>query len=213
MSRRTRPVLQRELCWLPLYPVIFPFLSCKDAAELRRTCRSFHQICGEHRWADLPRITHLQRWHACFPRAIALNVRGMAAFDDAALLAFAASCPALTRLNIGETAVTQVGLTHLLDACVYLTELHLDGLSVKTLRGVAHSLAVLSVNECVEMTDSGLAPVADTVLHTLDIGGCSALTDAAFEHFQRVHVLSTYGAVTVAYFAFVYKFKSVCVLL
>lgn len=52
--------------------LVFPFLTTKDARELRRVCRDFLGIVAAFRWHDMrTRVEKLALWRRCFPNATA----------------------------------------------------------------------------------------------------------------------------------------------
>jgi len=65
--------------------LVFPFLTTKDARELRRVCRDFLGIVSAFRWHDMTtRVKELVLWRRCFPNATACLV-GRRARNDGSI--------------------------------------------------------------------------------------------------------------------------------
>lgn len=62
--------------------LVFPFLTTKDARELRRVCRDFLGIVAAFRWHDMrTRVEKLALWRRCFPNATACLISVWANVD------------------------------------------------------------------------------------------------------------------------------------
>jgi len=62
--------------------LVFPFLTTKDARELRRVCRDFLGIVSAFRWHDMrTRVEKLALWRRCFPNATACLISVWANVD------------------------------------------------------------------------------------------------------------------------------------
>ena len=141
---------------------VFGFLTLRDGNELRQLCRL---ICGDvaaARWRDAEtRIRgSLAAWRACFPGAVAANLRERRDLRDADFVHLAG----VKVLDMWCCrGITDAGLAH-------LTGIH-----------------TLNMSYCTGITDAGLAHLTD--IHTLRMERCEQITAAGLTHLPGIRRL------------------------
>lgn len=118
---------------------------------------------------------------------------------DASIKAVAASCPALTSLNVADCKfLTDASITAIATGCSSLTSLDLSrckGLtddSIKALAAGCPSLTYLNVRNCEQLTDGAIKALATLPeLASLRIFGCRKLTDESIRALAGCAKLTT----------------------
>ena len=183
---------------------LLPLLTTADACALRLVCRECLAAVTAHPWEDAGTVIHgsLRAWRACFPRALAANVRqwspaGAAAAARATPLTDA-DCEHLAGLRelhmAGCTSVTDAAFAHLVGIrrldMSYCSQPALTGAALAHLRGV-QALSLEGCDQAALAHAAALAPLAG--VQVLNVSGCLQLTDAAFAHLRGVRALAMEG--------------------
>ena len=183
---------------------LLPLLTTADACALRLVCRECLAAVTAHPWEDASTVIHgsLRAWRACFPRALAANVRqwspaGAAAAARATPLTDA-DCEHLAGLRelhmAGCTSVTDAAFAHLVGIrrldMSYCSQPALTGAALAHLRGV-QQLRLEGCDQAALADAAALAPLAG--VQVLNVSGCLQLTDAAFTHLRGVRALAMEG--------------------
>ena len=178
---------------------LLPRFTTREACALRLVCREFLAAVTDQPWDDRYTVIlgSIEAWRACFPRALAANVRQdifpnwtrKAPVVDADFVHF----EGLRELDMGECrSVSDAAFAHLRG----IQALNMNGCRQRGITDAAFAhlrgIHTLSMSECRQPTITDAAFAHLRGIHWLDMAGCaqSTITDAApARHPHAGHVL------------------------
>ena len=185
-------------------PVLLSFFSTRDANSLRLTSRLLLEVVTNAAWNDkatLIIVGEVQKWRACFPRALAANYgygaprasvyegsldTGLRSDDDFRYLREIQSLFMSWCSSITDNAFEYLHGIHTLDM-TFCQQSTISDKAFKNLRGI-HTL---DMEGCVQTTITDKAFENLRGIHTLNMSYCnqSTITDKAFENLTGIHTL------------------------